>query len=45
MKRQAMPQVRHLQKMMQGSIYAQKNGASGESTKVYNWIDISNPPK
>jgi hypothetical protein len=42
-----MSQIRdyHLQKMMQGSIYAQKNGASGESTKVYNWNDISNPPK
>lgn len=34
-----------IQKMMKGSPYAQKTGASGGSTAVYNWNDISNPPK
>jgi hypothetical protein len=34
-----------IQKMMKGSQYAQKTGASGGSTAVYNWNDISNPPK
>jgi hypothetical protein len=34
-----------VQEMMKGSPYAQKTGASGGSTAVYNWNDISNPPK
>ena len=34
-----------IQKMMKGSPYAQKTGASGESPAVYNWNDISNAPK